>query len=56
MWLNDEDCSRVVEKSWSGSGIQNLLDFVKTVKTCGTSLMKWNKEIYGNLQVKIKNK
>ena len=56
MWLEDEECYRVVKQSWSSSYIHNMLDFTYVVEKCGRTLMQWNMEVYGNLQVRIKNK
>ena len=56
MWLEDDGCRRVVEECWSKRIIQSPLDFAKAIEICGMSLIKWNNQVYGNLQRKIREK
>ena len=54
MWVQDEECRRVVVESWYGGGIKKFTELARTVKRCRGHLSEWNQNIFGNLQSKIR--
>ena len=56
MWVKDKDCQRVILESWNGGTFSSFIKLSRLVERCDHSLTKWNKEVYGNLQYKIKQK
>ena len=55
MWVNDEDCKRVIVEGWDGMGTNNISDLAIEMDRCGERLKRWNKQAYRSLQYKIAN-
>ena len=54
--MNNKECQKVTLEGWNGGSINNSIDLVGSVERCGHLLAKWNKDVFGNLQHKIKQK
>ena len=54
MWAKDEECQRIVTEGWKWGSISSFTTLANTVERCGYHLAKWNKEVFGNLQVRIR--
>ncbi|XP_048232195.1 uncharacterized protein LOC125370487 [Ricinus communis] len=44
MWLHHEACQEIIREGWMGG------TFDERVKTCGRKLMRWDKEVFGNVR------
>ena len=56
MWVRHEGCAEVVKEAWQQEQIANLEDLAKGLENCGKLLNKWNREVFGNIQVSLKQK
>ena len=43
MWVNDEDCKRVIAEGWDGMGTNNISDLAIEMDRCGERLKRWNR-------------
>lgn len=55
MWLSSPRCENVIKEVWNpGDGEGNVADILEKIKKCGETLLKWDREEFGNVQAKIK--
>ncbi|KAK3043651.1 hypothetical protein RJ639_000067 [Escallonia herrerae] len=55
MWVKREDCERTIKEAWDRTLEGDIFsNFLSKIRTCGLGLMKWNKDIIGNIQMKIR--
>ena len=54
MWIRHEGCEVVISAGWKKNRISNFEVLLKGVQQCRISLSKWNKDVFGNIQYKIK--
>ncbi|XP_041011269.1 uncharacterized protein LOC121255039 [Juglans microcarpa x Juglans regia] len=54
MWVEGEECGKVIEKAWSfNHGFGHMNDVLQKLKGCSESLAKWNKQNFGLVHKRI---
>ena len=56
MWVRHRECAAIVKKGWREGRVSNLDDLVLELEKCGEALSKWNREVFGNIQQRIRGK
>ena len=56
MWMRHKGCAEVIKEGWQGMQSIDFTHLVRGVEHCGKLLTKWNRKVFGNVQVKIRMK
>ena len=56
MWMRHEGCAEVIKEGWQHERISNIEELAKGLENCGKLLNRWNKEVFGNIQVRLRQK
>ena len=56
MWTRHVGYEVVITDGWTKDRVTNFEGLSKGVQQCGASLSRWNKEVIGNIQHRIKQK
>ncbi|XVE72066.1 hypothetical protein DITRI_Ditri11bG0008900 [Diplodiscus trichospermus] len=56
MWGREESCKEVIQSTWRKGKITDLGRLANQLEHCGAALLKWNREKFGHVQKRIRDK
>lgn len=55
MWARDERCREVIELAWDPLQASMNFNIVEKIKSCQFHLQRWNKKVFGNVNIRLKH-